>query len=233
MGDACDNCVKISNVSQADANGNGVGDACITARASTWTTGLTHTVGTGNDRLLVFMVAYENTSDTLISTVRYGGQLLTKINGTAVGTNPTERIEVWYLKETGIVAATNTTFVMTYGGTTPTSQHFAAASYRNVLQTAPVLNSAINSTNASTPNPLPVSVTVAADGFAIGAVISGNTGSFTWNNSWTEGTDQSLTSSNTTTGDHPVTANGTDSASATHTNQNKQAVVAVSLSVYR
>ena len=55
-------------------------------RVGTWTTGLTHTVGAGNDRLLVFMVGYENSTDTLISTVKYGGQSLTRANGT-VGRN--------------------------------------------------------------------------------------------------------------------------------------------------
>jgi hypothetical protein len=71
---------------------------------------------------------------------------------------------------------------------------------------------------------------------ALAAAISGNSGSFTWGNGWTEGTDQSLSggsASNSTSADHPAAANGTDTASATHTNQNKQAIVVVSLSVAR
>jgi hypothetical protein len=72
---------------------------------------------------------------------------------------------------------------------------------------------------------------VTADGISVGAAICGNTGSYTWNNGWTEGTDQSLSSSTATTADHAVVANGTDTASATHTSQNKAVVVAVSLSV--
>jgi len=208
-----------------------VGDACIMARVGAWTTGLTHTAGTGGNRLLVFMVGYENGSDTLISTVRYGGQSLTRINGTSVGAF--DRIELWYLKETGIVAATSNTFLVTYGGTTPAAPHFAAATIKNVDQTAPVLASNVNSTNVSTPNPLTTSVSVTADGLAVAAAICGNTGSYTWNNAWTEGTDQSFTSSNSTSADHPVTANGTDTASATHTLQNKAVIVAVSLTVAR
>jgi hypothetical protein len=208
-----------------------VGDACVMARVAAWTTGLTHTVGAGNDRLLVFMVGYENGTDTLVSTVKYGGQTLTRINGVVVGS--ADRIELWYLKEAGIVAATNTTFVVTWGGAAPSVPHYAATTIQNVDQTTPVVASAVNSTNASTPNPLPIAVSVTSDGMAVAAAISGNTGSFTWNNGWTEGTDQSLTSSTSTSADHFEAANGTATASATHTNQNTQAIVVVSLSVAR
>ncbi len=91
----------------------------------------------------------------------------------------------------------------------------------------------VASTNAPTPNPLTASVAVTSDGLAVAASICGDTGSFTWNNGWSEGTDQSLSSSNSTSADHAVTADGTDTASATHTNQNERALVVVSLSVAR
>jgi hypothetical protein len=177
----------------------------------------------------VFMVGYENNSDTLIATVRYGGQLLTRINGTVV--NGSDRIELWYLKEAGITAATANTFVVTYGGTTPSNQLFAAATYRNVDQTAPVSASGVNSVNAATPNPLPLSIAVTADGIAIGAEVSADAGTFTWGNGWTEGTDQAASSSKATSADHPETANGTDTAAATDSNQHRVAIVAVSLAV--
>jgi hypothetical protein len=232
-GDLCDNCRKVANAGQQDANGNGVGDACVTARVAAWTTGLTHTVGAGNDRLLVFMVGYENGTNVPINTVSYGGQSMTRINGTVVGTTTVARIELWYLNEAGIGAASNGTFVVTYGGASPSEPSFAAASFQNVDQTAPILASNVNSTAASTPNPLPTSVSVTADGMAVSAAFCGNPGSFTWGNGWTEGTDQSLASSNSSSADHPAVANGTDTASATHSAQNRQAIVAASLSVAR
>jgi hypothetical protein len=179
------------------------------------------------------MAGYENGTNVAINTVSYGGQSLTRINGTFAGTTSIDRIELWYLKESGIAAATNTTFVVTYGGTAPTVLHYAAATFRNVDQTVPILANNVNQTNASTPNPLTTAVSVTADGMAVSASMSGNTGSFTWNNGWTEGTDQSFSSSNSTSADHAATANGTDTASCTHTNQNRRAIVAASLSVSR
>src|SRR5262249_14938513 len=161
---------------------------------------------------------------TLVSTVKYGGQSLTRINGVVV--NGQDRVELWYLNETGIGAATNTTFAVTYGAGIPTNQLFASVAYKNVDQVAPIFGSNINSINSATPNPLPTTVSVSADGMAVGAEVSGDTGSFTWNNGWSEGTDQQGSSSSATTADHAVAANGTDSASATSNNQHRVAVVA-------
>ena len=162
----------------------------------------------------MFMVSYENAANVAINTVTYGGQALTRINGTVAGTTTFSRVELWYLRQAQIVAATNTTFVVTYGGTAPTIVQYAAATYRNVDQTTPILANSVNQTNAATPNPLTTAVTVTSDGMSVAAVTSGNVSTFTWNNGWTEGTDASTSSSAASTADHFISANGTDTASA-------------------
>jgi hypothetical protein len=198
-------------------------------RIGAWTTGLTHTAGAGNNRLLVFFVGYENTTDVAVSAVTYGGQNLTRAAGVLVGTTTLARAELWILPETGLVVATDTTLVVTYGDATPAEVHYAAATFRNVRQTGLILDSEVASTNDATPNPIQTTVDVSADGMAVAAVVCGNAGSYTWDNGWTEGTDQSVASSNSASADHANSTGGTDTASATHTGPNHQAIVALSL----
>ena len=49
--------------------------AAQVARVSAWTQGLTHTVGAGSDRLLIFEVSYESNQGTVgdPTSVTYGG----------------------------------------------------------------------------------------------------------------------------------------------------------------
>ena len=115
-------------------------------------------------------------------------------------------------------------------GANPAEIHYAAATYQNVDQTAPILDSSVSSTGDPTPNPIQTTVNVAWGATAVSAAFSGNTGSFTWGNGWGETTDQSLTTSNSSTADHPAVASGTDTASATHSGPNRLAIVAATLS---
>lgn len=193
-----------------------------------WTTGLTHTVGTGSNRLLMFAVGYENSSDVGVSAVSYGGQSLTKITGVVVGT--ADRVELWYLNENQIASASGSTFTITWGGTAPTDPMYAAATFANVYQPTPIAGSSTNSSNTATPNPITASRAVSAHGMSVSAVICGSNGSYTWGNSFTEGTDQtSGTTTNLSTANLLAAADGTATASATHTGPNKQAIAIAAL----
>jgi hypothetical protein len=112
--------------------------ASSVARLGSWSIGLTHTPGSGSNRLLVFTVGYENSSDVGVGAVSYGGQALTRIGGVAAGTSSIVRTELWYLKEAGIAAASTNTFTVTWGGSTPSSPKYGAATYANVSQTTPI-----------------------------------------------------------------------------------------------
>jgi len=201
------------------------------SRVGSWTTGLTHTVPSGSHRLLVFAVGYENGADPGVSTVSYGGQTLTRITGAVAGTTTYARVELWYLNSAGIAAASSNTFSVTWGGTAPTYPMYAAATYENVNQGTPFGNSSSAFTNASTPNPITTAVTVNTGSMAVASAISGNSGSYTWNNGWTEGTDQTAgATTNMSSAEHAAAAGGTDTASATHSGPNRQAIVAAALS---
>jgi hypothetical protein len=189
-------------------------------------------VGAGANRLLVFMVGLENGSALSISGITYGGQSLTRINGIAAesGSGLIGRTELWYLDESGIVSATGNTFSVTYSGGTPVEVHYAAATYENVNQTAPIFDSAVNATGSSTPNPIQTTVNVTWGTTAISAAFCGNSGSFAWGNGWSESTEQSLSTSSSASAEHPSLATGTDTASATHSGPNRLAIVAATLS---
>ena len=202
----------------------------VIARVGSWTTGLSHTVGAGSDRLLVFVTGYEHSANVSINSVTYGGQTMTQAEQHFAGTSTYARVEIWYLNEAGIQAASDTTFVVSYSATPLYPMH-AAATFENVDQTTPLQDTDKAYTNAATPNPIVTpAFDVVAGGMAVGGAISGNVGSYTWNNSWTEGNDQTAGSTTTmSTGQHAAAAAGTDIASATHSGPNRQVIVAASL----
>jgi hypothetical protein len=194
------------------------------SRVGAWGTGLTYSAGAGSNRLLVFALGYEAGADPGVSGVTWGGRSLTRITGDVAGTTIFGRVELWYLKETDIAAASGTTFVVTWGGTAPTDVLYAAATYRDVEQATPIATSNTASSDAGTPNPITAAVSVAARNTSVAVVVAGETGSYGWNNSWTEGTDQAVATVTVSTGDHDETSAGTATASATHTAPNRQAI---------
>lgn len=120
--------------------------SCVAATnvsTRTWS----HTVGSGNSRILVVGIALADTSVT-VNSVTYGGAPLTKI--TSIGTGNTA--ELWYLLAppvgtANIVASWSTARDMTGW----------SGSFTNVDQYSPVRNSAVASGTSTTPT-----VTVAA-----------------------------------------------------------------------
>ena len=183
-----------------------------------------HTVGAGSDRLLVFLVGYENKHDDIgINAVSYDGESLTRIAGDVAISNNNflVRVELWYLDEAGISAASGNSFSVTFGGPDPRDEHYAAATYAGVDQTSPVFDSATDSTPTGNPNPIEETVSTAQGGMSVAGAYAGKSSSyFTRGNGWTEGIDQSQTSSRSSSADNPSSGAGSDTASATANSPN-------------
>ncbi len=206
------------------------------SRVGAWTTGLTHTVGAGTDRLLVLVACLENSgSDNDISGVTYGSQAMTPVVEDFVEASGSRfsRCEIWSLDETGILAASGTAFVITYAGGAPAGETQAAITFQNVNQSSPIADTASN-TSTTGATITTGAFSVAAGGMALSGAVHGGNGSYNdaaWGGAWTEGSDQG---SGMTQGTAHVTnaygVAGTDTATATHTaSNNRQVLVAASL----
>ena len=220
------NFASVHHLKEAPASGS----SGTASRVGSWTTGTSHTVGAGSDRLLLFVTGYENGSsnDTDITAVSYGGQSLTPTDQSVAGTSTLARVELWYLNEIGIQAATGTTFSVTYGNGAPSLPHHAAATYQDIDQTTPIADTDVDTTTSVDPIDAIVNITTGA--IAVSGAFCGNSGTYAWGNGWTEGTDQINGSSTMSTADNPATGGGTDTASADHSSAiNRQVIVAATL----
>ena len=224
------NVSPLSNAASAVSKETTGGSVDQIYRASSWTQGLTHGIGSGDDRLLLFTVAYESGTDPGVGSVTYGGRSLTRIGGIVAGSGAFARVEMWYLNEGGISAASNNSFSVTWGSGTPSHPTYGAVTYRNVNQINPILDVSTNATDTDTPNPITTSINVISNGMAVAAAMCGNLDPYAWNNGWSEGIDQSVAgTADLSTADHQELASGTSTASATNERPNRQAIIAVSL----
>ncbi|MCH9029521.1 MAG: fibronectin type III domain-containing protein [Bacteroidetes bacterium] len=204
-------------------------------RIGTWSSGttptLSHTNGAGSDRIMIVAVGAEISTTTDVTAVSYGGQALTQGPQITAGTGFSYRIEIWYLLEAGIAAATNTIIIPTFGAPPPANRMIAAATYGGVDQTTPIPEQNTDSTASSTPNPLTGADIVEADGNAVvGAGGVGNGGnSATWNAAMTEQADFSAASSAMTVADRLSTTNANVDIEPTWASQNRAALVSIEI----
>jgi hypothetical protein len=194
-----------------------------------WATGTTHAKESGNNRALIFIAHEESASgNTYLSSVTYGGQAMTKvIEVNAVSGSYGNYVAAFILNEAGVAAASSGTFSPTWSGTT-SSVAYASVFLSNVDQTTSIGASARAATTASTPNPITTSALVTNDGdMAIVGVTCGNNGSYTLNNGFTEGTDQSVGTNGLTGAAGRKAATGAaETPSATYaTGPNRQAII--------
>jgi hypothetical protein len=198
----------------------------VVALLGSWVTGLSHTKESGSNRSLIFIAHGELASAAMnLSAVTYGGQAMTKVvelNYNAASSNA--YVVAYILKESGVAASTNTNFVVTWSGTAPAEVGYSSAFFSNVNQTT---STGATGSGGGTTNPITTSsslATTSGDMVILGATC-GNAGTYTLNNSFTEGNDQAMSSSTGVTGRKAATgANETPSSTFSGT-VNRQAII--------
>lgn len=198
----------------------------------TWGTGLTHAAESGRKRLLVFIAGHEHgtaPAPTLTS-VTYGGQTMTKVNGVSAGTSITARVEIWILDEAGIAAATDGTFVPTWSSA-PDLPMYSHSFFGGVDQDSPTGAQATGSSDAATPNPITTSAltTVSGSDMVVTGAVAGNDGSYTPQNAFTLGNDQTASTTVTMGTAFKYAGASSETPSMSHSGPNRQAIAGVVL----
>ena len=205
----------------------------IVTRIGSWSSGtsstLSHTNGAGSNRIMIVSVGAEYSTTGDATAVSYGGQPLTQGPEITAGPGFSYRLEIWYLLESGIAAASNTTISVTWSGT-PDDTMIAAATYGGVDQTTPIPEQNTDSTPSSTPNPLTGADIVEANGNAVvGVGGNGNLTSTTWNSPMTEQVDFSAVSSAMTVADRLSTTDANVDIEPTWSSQNRAVLVSIEI----
>ncbi len=153
-----------------------------------WASGTSHTKENGSSRALILIVHAEHTAAICSTSVTYGNQPMTKvIEGVVPGST---YVAAYILNEAGVAAATNSNFVTTWNVTPPTVG-YSSVFLGNVDQATLVGASDSNGTTTLDPiNTNPLS-TINGD-MVIEAATCGNLGSYTLNNDFIEGIDQTI-----------------------------------------
>lgn len=206
----CALCVGLS-VTSVDAQPAFAGTPSSSTAPSTNTRTFAHTVGSGNDRLLIVHAVQWNSGVGTVSSVTYNGVALTQISGAAITFSTNFRSEGWYL----IAPDVGTFNVVVTWSASQTMVSATALNYTGVHQSNPFGTAATNSGNSTTPT---VDVTSAAGELVFAGLFVNSTISSTAGTGQTERYDfsNSLPSSQagsdeagaaTVTMNHTVTSN--------------------------
>lgn len=199
------------------------------ALLGSWTSGLTHAVEAGSNRLLIFVAANENaTAGEYLSSVTYGGESMTFIGVSEIPDAPVgNHIELWQLNEAGIAAAAGGTFVPTWSGGS-TDVIYSSAFYGNVDQTSPTGLIETNSFTGGGNTITTATLTTGSGDMIVAGTTCGNTGTFTPNNAFIEGTDANGATNSLHTM-YKTSTGVAETPSTTHTGANRLAIIAVEI----
>ncbi len=191
-----------------------------------WTTGTTHAKVSGTDRALIFIAHCEEANTISLNSVTYGGQAMTKIIDTIVGTTTRAYVAAFILKEPNIAAATSTTFTPSWS-TTPDAVGYSSAFFENVNQTTPVGATDSNTIASGTPTTIITDPLATNDGdMVILGATCGNSGLYGLNNNFIEGNDQTMNNTATGVSGRKPATGAAETPSATYsTGPNRQVII--------
>jgi hypothetical protein len=143
---------------------------------------------------------------------------MTKIIEDSIDTGAAAYASSWYLDEAGLSAASGSSIVPTWSGA-PDVVAYASAFFGNADQMTPL---GASDSNTSTSSPISTTALAVAIGdMAMYAGTVGATGTYSANNGFTEGIELTMSSSDGAAGQRPVSADGTETPSASHTAVNR------------
>src|SRR5512141_344550 len=153
------------------------------------TLSVSHTLASGSNRKVVCFIAVENGSTVDVSGVTYGGVAMSKAVEQLSGSGGTRfLVEMWYLDEANLPANGARTCEVTFSGTSSTPEtNMLVAEYGGIEQGAPASGDTDGTTQTSgtTISNTPLNA-ISSSRWALSCMGSGNTGSWTHEQSQTE-----------------------------------------------
>jgi len=196
-----------------------------------WETGTTHTEESGTNRALVFIAHVEDDDYPTINltSASYGGQAMTKVVEEVVSTGwwwyqIRAYVVAYILDEEGIDAADGGSFSVSWNQAAPDYVAYSSVFLEDVNQT--VLTGASASNTSTSGATIATSALTTNDGdMVIAAATCGNSGSYTLNNGFTEGTDQTMGNTAAGATGYKSATGADETPSVTHSNPNRQVII--------
>ena len=146
-----------------------------------WVAGTSHTEEPGTNRCLIFTAHVDNDVAISVTSVTYGGQTMTKVVERIQASTRSAYVVAFTLDEAGIVAATDSNFIVTWSVTPDQTPAYTSVFLSDVNQSNLVGQTGDGGSTSSTAE-TPALSTSNGD-LAIVAATNGNTGTYSTINS--------------------------------------------------
>ncbi|NQX97757.1 MAG: T9SS type A sorting domain-containing protein [Flavobacteriales bacterium] len=203
--------------------------------ANSWTSTLnTHTVGAGTNRVLIYIIAFEDDDATNdVTAVTYGGQSMNlAVESFIITGTELQRVEIWYLRETEIIAAGSSTFIPTFSISSPFAgahgYYTMAVTLQGVDQVTTICATENGFITGSTIVNMSTSLTVLPSEIFIYGTSGGQNSTHTPATGYTEGIDISgITGGQSATANHKlISVIGTENPTSVASNNQNRFVIA-------